>query len=52
MNLLPTAKAIRRTLWGLPVAAVIGIGLAIPVLAASGTLSAPRGPASPDSAGP
>ena len=52
MNLSSTAKAARRALWGLPLAAVIGIGLTIPVLAAAGALSVPSGPVSPDSDGP
>ena len=52
MNLPPTAKAVRRALGGLLVAAVIGVGLAIPVLAASGALSAPGEPTSRGSAGP
>ena len=51
MNLSSTAKAVRRALWGLPIAAVIGIGLTIPVLATAGALSVPSEPVSPDSDG-
>ncbi|MEE8347862.1 MAG: hypothetical protein V3S20_10980 [Dehalococcoidia bacterium] len=52
MNLPSTAKAVRRALWGLLLAAVIGIGLTIPALAAAGALSVPSGPVSPDSDDP
>ncbi len=48
----PTGKTIWQLLSRVAFAAIIAVGLAIPVLAASGAFSVPAGPGSPDSGGP
>lgn len=52
MDHRPTGKTIRRLLSGVVFAAVISVGLAIPVLAASGAFSVPAGRDDPGDADP